>query len=657
MNKKNNLLYYISIIFLCIILSQERILAKETDYMNFKKMDFYYNKETMEYILVVRSVDPSTSRLSFDRDNIHIQYENKNNISLTKPICRNDLTVINLGDFRYKGAEEHTLFRFNMLVDNSASIDDQTLEYIELALTKFIQQIPLAFDAQIVKLSSNIQSKTGFVKDKNLLNDYIKQRHQRVQSSALHDSIAMAIKDLKSNKVKVYFKFIIVITNSIDTFTQKQLDSAIFKSFFETDCFNNNIQLFVVGLSDKINQTFLKSITDKNGLYIHVNNLSSSQAIEKAFDKIANIISDTYIFKFPAIGSNYEDLKTIYLLKKNSVSDYTIIQDFIIENNNRRHSKPKSIGIGVQHNDAIKEKNSYSLNIKTIPENAIIEIKNFKKKYYDGIKLIPGNYEILISKDGYKKRKYIISIIDEDYDKTIKLEKEQYKPTKFQFPRKINYKVYKNNNYIGNSKLYFETIESINYLISWHIFYGANKNNNIKFYTYIRISDLFLISSTSYEGRKKLHEFEITAERSSIFNEYISIHNVNSTEQNKNYRTEIAFSYHISDLLSLFVLLSKSVNDKKQLCSEIINLFVFNTSYIVSCNCLDISPYEFKGNTIKTEKFVITYEFEKNRDLDLVTLYIYKNLKGYTFPVCFEIFEGLIGKGSFKFKATDLLNE
>jgi len=660
MLKNINLIYYISTISLCILLSIDILSAKETDYLNLKKISFNYSKKTQEYILVVHSIDPSTSRLKFDRSNIEVQLETKNNKMLKKSITRNDLTVINIGDFIYKGSEKHTMFRFNILLDNSVSIDDQSLQYIELILSKFIKKIPLAFEAQMIKFSSTIQSKSGYIKNKNIFIDYIKRRYKRGQVTALHDSIVMAIQDLAISDM-VYFKFIVVITNNFDTGSQKYHDPKVFKTFFETECLHYNIPVFIVGISDQVNQTLLKTITDKNGLYIHVNNLTSKQELAKSCDTIANIINDTFIFRIPAIGTKYEDLRTIYLLKKNSVSKYEIIQNFIIEpietNNSQLKTKKK-------YNYVMNEKKSYSLYIKTIPENANIVITNFNKEYYEGIKIFPGNYEVICSKEGYKVRRDYICIKDEDYYKTITLEKKNiFKPTKFKFPKKINYKVLQHGKFICYSRLHFDTLGSEYYQLSMHNDV-TNHGNNLKLSTYIRIKDLFFESSISHEGRKKLNEIKVRKDDYSLgllssqiyeFTDY-------SAGQNRAIRneTEIATPYKNADLLSLFILLSKSVNDNKQLYSDKINLFVNKTSYIVACNCLGTVPYHYKGNKIQTRKFALTYQYGRKQHVDsdnitLVTLYIYKNLQEYTFPVCFE-FCGY-NHDIFKCVATDLMNK
>jgi len=315
----------ISILMTCIFYTSAH--AKEAAFMNFQKLAFYYSEKTQEYIIVAHSTDISTNRLNFDKDNVHVLLESKNKEQTYKPISREDITVINLGDFGFKGAEKHTLFRFSMVVDNSGSIDDTSVGEIERILTKFMNKIPLAFQAQIIKFSSTIQSKSGFIKDKNEIIKHINTRHKR-GGTALHDSIAIAIKDLKATSDDVYFKFIVIFTDGCDTASQKFKDPNFLKTYVENECIKNNIPLFVVGVTNQVNQALLKSITDKIGLYEHVQRFSGVD-IDNAFDTIVNLINDTFIFKIPAIGPKFEDLETIFLLKK-KLTKYETIQDFAV---------------------------------------------------------------------------------------------------------------------------------------------------------------------------------------------------------------------------------------------------------------------------------------------------------------------------------------
>jgi len=70
------------------------------------------------------------------------------------------------------------------------------------------------------------------------------------------------------------------------------------------------------------------------------------------------------------------------------------------QNENKRKSKAKNY---------IEKKGTqkYSLTIKPTPSNARVQIMNIKPKYYDGIKLKKGKYDIKVSKKSYQTMNFV----------------------------------------------------------------------------------------------------------------------------------------------------------------------------------------------------------------------------------------------------------
>jgi len=320
--------YLLSIII--TILCTCTVYSREAAFYNFQMIGFYYSKKTSEYIIVAHSTDMTTSRLKFDRDNVHVIFETKDG-KKSNLIDRNDITIASIGDYVFKGAEKYTLFRFNMIIDNSASIDDNSVSIIENILTTFMQKIPLAFEAQIIKFSETIDMKSGFLKDKKKLIGHINKRMERGQT-ALHDAIALGLNELKvTSDDNVYFKFMVVFTDGCDNSSEKYKDPNFFISKVQNDCKKYNIPIFVVGVTDNVNQALLKKITQHIGLYEHVNRFDQLD-LNKAFDMIANLINDTFIFKIPAVGPAFNDLQVIYMVRKKLSGNTETIQDFVIGN-------------------------------------------------------------------------------------------------------------------------------------------------------------------------------------------------------------------------------------------------------------------------------------------------------------------------------------
>ena len=301
--------------------------AREAVFLNFQMVGFYYSQKSNEYIIVAHSTDMTTSRLAFKRDNVHAIFETKDG-KKSNLINRNEISIVSIGDYVFKGAEQYTLFRFNMVIDNSGYIDDNSVGIIENILTTFMAKIPLAFEAQIIKFSDTIQLKSDFLKDKKKLTGYINQRIERGQT-ALHDAIALGINELKLTTEDVHFKFMLVFTDGCDNSSQKYQDPNFFISKVQNDCKKNNIPIFIVGVTDNVNQALLKEVTNNIGLYEHVSHFNHAN-LEKAFDLIANLIDDTFIFRIPAIGPAFNDLQVIYLVRKKLSGKTETIQDFVI---------------------------------------------------------------------------------------------------------------------------------------------------------------------------------------------------------------------------------------------------------------------------------------------------------------------------------------
>ncbi len=57
---------------------------------------------------------------------------------------------------------------------------------------------------------------------------------------------------------------------------------------------------------------------------------------------------------------------------------------------------------------------TYKLSVDANPKDSIIKIMNIRPKYFSGIKLKPGKYNILVKKSGYKTYRRWVEITDKD---------------------------------------------------------------------------------------------------------------------------------------------------------------------------------------------------------------------------------------------------
>lgn len=311
------------LIFMCIpagIIAQG---SQQSMYMNFQKLILYHARKTNEYYLAVIATDDKTRIANFDTMNVHIKLEMME--GEPKLIDNEDLKIISLGTmYNEVIGRKNTLFRFNLIIDNSGSIDQQSLGYVQHTLKKFIELVPLVFEAQVIRFSQNIQLKTSFTKDKNtLINAITRQLPQG--STALFDAIDLGVQELKYKKDEIPLRFAVVLTDGRNNASVNNPEPVAFKNKITNECRQYYIPLFIVGVTDSVDSQLLNQLA-KYGFYRHIKKFPD---IDKAFNQILRLIKDTYIFKIPAIG-NFQNIKTLYIVQKTPGGKLETIQDIIV---------------------------------------------------------------------------------------------------------------------------------------------------------------------------------------------------------------------------------------------------------------------------------------------------------------------------------------
>jgi len=168
-------------------------------------MGIYYSSALNQYWLVIYPLIDKYRRGNFDTNDVQITLETKSGEK--KRISSNDLIVINLGDMYFKKAAQYRLFRFNLVIDNSSSIDEANLRLVKDTLATFIRRLPLSLEAQIIRFSNNIKK-----------SKWINEPYER-GGTALYDAIAAGVDELKYSDDDIPFKFSIVLLLSFPLFS------------------------------------------------------------------------------------------------------------------------------------------------------------------------------------------------------------------------------------------------------------------------------------------------------------------------------------------------------------------------------------------------------------------------------------------------------
>ncbi|KHD07990.1 hypothetical protein PN36_08875 [Candidatus Thiomargarita nelsonii] len=312
-----------TVLFISVLcLASINAYAQSGLYQNFKKLGIYYSSYTNQYWLVVYPlIDKYKRGGSFDTNNIQVTLETKSGKKIQ--ISSNDLTVVNLGDMYFKDAAKYRLFRFNLVIDNSGSINDAHLNFVQDTLSKFVRRLPLSFEAQIIRFSTHVK-KSGFTNDKNELIAWINEPYER-GGTALYDAIVTAVEDLKYSDDDIPFKFSIILTDGQDNESKRYTDANLFKSKIVSDTSDLHIPLFIVGVTDAVNEPLLKEIS-KFGFYRHAQGFPD---VDETFNFFEKLIKEVYVIKIPGVSS-FSQLKKIYLGSQQPGGRPQTIQDFTV---------------------------------------------------------------------------------------------------------------------------------------------------------------------------------------------------------------------------------------------------------------------------------------------------------------------------------------
>jgi hypothetical protein len=313
----------VAVLFLILAAGLFGTLPQQTMKMNFQKLVIYYSRSTNEYYLAAFSTDESTRPGKLDTMNVHVILETNDGQKTT--IDNGDLKISCLGNMYNKViGEKNTLFRFNLVIDNSGSIDKDSFKYVQNSLKRFIELIPLVFEAQVIHFAQKVQVVPGFTKDKQELIAVIDKPMLR-GNTALFDAVDDGINQLISGGDEVPLRFSVVLTDGKDTASKKNPKPKVFKEKIVQLCRQNNIALFIIGITDNVDSKLMKEMT-MYGFYQHIKDFPD---IDTAFDSILNVIKDTYIIKIPAV-EDFARLKKIYLVKQTPGGNQETIQDFIV---------------------------------------------------------------------------------------------------------------------------------------------------------------------------------------------------------------------------------------------------------------------------------------------------------------------------------------
>ena len=163
---------------------------------------------------------------------------------------------------------------------------------------------------------------------------------------------------------------------------------------------NKKKLLFWINVLKEV-QEYNNELNDVNSLYFELRNIE-----KKKKDDVTHLLNTIEKEAFSSEKKWNEITRTSYNIKYTFIALFSIISVFFYLND-----FPTKL-----------VKKTYSLTIQTLPKDALVNINNHSEEYYNGIKLLPGNYEVIVNKKGYSSQIKKFTISDNDIVETIELE-------------------------------------------------------------------------------------------------------------------------------------------------------------------------------------------------------------------------------------------
>ena len=248
------------------------------------------------FVLVVHATHSSTTPFIYDRGHAALSIHETNGNCIL--IDNSELEILNPWDPVLKSRSADPLIRFSLVLDNSASVDEDSMRHLHGALADFFENLPASFQAQIIKFSDEIQDKTEFLSQKGPL--LAKIREARPQSgSALFDAIDLAVMELQYSGDDVPFQFCLIVSDGHDNASIKNRDRDLFRKKLAAKWKTKQIPTFFVGVTDQAEQDLLAA---EDGF--HSYRAKDFAHLGGALELVSRFLRDSFIFRFPARTSS-----------------------------------------------------------------------------------------------------------------------------------------------------------------------------------------------------------------------------------------------------------------------------------------------------------------------------------------------------------------
>lgn len=289
--------------------------AQGTQLKNFQHLVCSYSPNTGELALALLSTSNQTDPAKEPGLASSLEVQLEINSEKSTIVEAQHLKTAVLGQFRAEVDRKYTLFRFNLVIDESTSIKTPDLQEARRIIDGFLRRIPVVYEAQIIRFSTSVAPPSVFSNDVNALQQALGVGTNRLTGGTdFYNALDRAVRELSSANTmeRLPLQFTIAFTDGGDTSGR---DFATFKHSLQQAIGHEQIFLFIAGIGTEgdIQHGQLGQLPGSMGFYYE---LSKVPDVDQVFDTVAQILDKTYIVRIPTVSS-HSGVKKIYIMRRN----------------------------------------------------------------------------------------------------------------------------------------------------------------------------------------------------------------------------------------------------------------------------------------------------------------------------------------------------
>lgn len=229
-----------------------------------------------------------------------------------------------LGRYRADADRKYKLFRFNLVIDESNSIETPDLVEARRIIDGFLERIPVVYEAQVIRFSSAVASPSVFTNDVDSLRHALGRGTDRLTGGTdFYNALDRAVRELSQTSNEYPLQFTVAFTDGVDTSGR---DFQTFLRSFRQSVEREQIFVFVAGIGTEggIDHDLLRQVPGKMGIYYE---LSKVPDVDQVFDQVAQMLDKTYIVRVPTVAAHAGAASLFLLREKSSGSGHETLQD------------------------------------------------------------------------------------------------------------------------------------------------------------------------------------------------------------------------------------------------------------------------------------------------------------------------------------------